>query len=174
MLSVLFPFASYDILRIERIGGNGDCTNYLPLFLLVKYSQETLFISEDDLSSDTGEDKIYDEPPDLFNEDVKRYGEAYAKYKARVMSENPDLANSKSLVQCSRVQEDQGYKDDSDDGFYYGEEEDTDQFKEQYRDDPSSDEYSPDWNLLSSFREINVCIFLFSVLIAIWFSILSS
>lgn len=99
---------------------------------------------EDDLSSDTGEDKIYDDPPDLFNEDVKRYGEAYAKYKARVLTQNPDLADSSSLIQCSRVQEDHGYKDDSDDGFYYGEEEDTEQFKEQYRDDSSVDSYSPD------------------------------
>ncbi|CAB3231477.1 unnamed protein product [Arctia plantaginis] len=92
---------------------------------------------EDDLSSDTGEDKIYDDPPDIFQEDVKRYGEAYAKYKARVMSENPHLSNNQSLIQYSRVQADEGYKDDSDDGFYYGEDEDTDQFKEQYRDDSS-------------------------------------
>ncbi|XP_072936470.1 uncharacterized protein fs(2)ltoPP43 [Epargyreus clarus] len=104
---------------------------------------------EDDLSSDTGEDKIYDDPPDLFNEDVKRYGMAYAKYKAKVQSEEPDLSNSNNYVHCSKVKDlDEeaidGYKDDSDDGFYYGQEEDTQQFREQYEEQDSSDEYSPD------------------------------
>ncbi|KAI5633005.1 hypothetical protein NE865_14303 [Phthorimaea operculella] len=104
---------------------------------------------EDDLSSDTGEDKIYDDPPDIFNEDVKRYGEAYAKYKAKAMAEYPDLAKNTPFVHSTTVKDlDEesvdGYKEDSeDDGFYYGQEEDTDHFKEQYRDD-SSDEYSPD------------------------------
>ncbi|KAJ8729693.1 hypothetical protein PYW08_001274 [Mythimna loreyi] len=100
---------------------------------------------EDDLSSDTGEDKIYDDPPDLFKEDVQRYGEAYAKYKAKVLQENPDLSNSRSLVHCAKMDNDPGYKNDSDDdGFYYGEDEDTEQFKEQYREEESSDEYSID------------------------------
>ncbi|XP_047042321.1 probable RNA polymerase II nuclear localization protein SLC7A6OS [Helicoverpa zea] len=98
---------------------------------------------DDDLSSDTGEDKIYDDPPDLFKDDVEKYGEAYAKYKAKILSQNPDLSNNRSLIHCSKL-EDDGYKDDSDDGFYYGEDEDTEQFKEQYREDDSSDEYSPD------------------------------
>lgn len=98
---------------------------------------------DDDLSSDTGEDKIYNDPPDLFKDDVEKYGEAYAKYKAKILSQNPDLSNNRSLIHCSKL-EDDGYKDDSDDGFYYGEDEDTEQFKEQYREDDSSDEYSPD------------------------------
>ncbi|XP_021195125.3 probable RNA polymerase II nuclear localization protein SLC7A6OS [Helicoverpa armigera] len=98
---------------------------------------------DDDLSSDTGEDKIYDDPPDLFKDDVEKYGEAYAKYKAKILSQNPDLSNNRSLIHCTKV-EDDGYKDDSDDGFYYGEDEDTEQFKEQYREEDSSDEYSPD------------------------------
>ncbi|KAL0894438.1 hypothetical protein ABMA27_013040 [Loxostege sticticalis] len=102
---------------------------------------------EDDLSSDTGEDKIYDDPPDLFNEDAKRYGEAYAKYKARVMSEVTD-EKPKNLLLCSTVKDMdeesvEGYKDDSDDGFYYGQDEDTEQFRDQYGDVPS-DEFSPD------------------------------
>ncbi|XP_068621453.1 probable RNA polymerase II nuclear localization protein SLC7A6OS [Battus philenor] len=103
---------------------------------------------DDDLSSDTGEDKIYDDPPDIFNEDVKRYGAAYAKYKARVMAEDPSLNDGKNLIHCTRVKDldeesIEGYKEDSDDGFYYGQEEDSEQFREQYRHD-SSDEYSPD------------------------------
>nr|XP_021195125.2 probable RNA polymerase II nuclear localization protein SLC7A6OS [Helicoverpa armigera] len=98
---------------------------------------------DDDLSSDTGEDKIYDDPPDLFKDDVEKYGEAYAKYKAKILSQNPDLSNNRSLIHCTKV-EDDGYKDDSDDGFYYGEDEDTEHFKEQYREEDSSDEYSPD------------------------------
>ncbi|XP_013200481.1 probable RNA polymerase II nuclear localization protein SLC7A6OS [Amyelois transitella] len=89
---------------------------------------------EDDLSSDTGEDKIYDQP-NPFNEDVLRYGPAYAKYKARVLSEEGDTNNS-SLIQTSTVP-DYGYKEDSDDGFYYGQEEDMDQFREQYGSDSS-------------------------------------
>ncbi|XP_041978009.1 probable RNA polymerase II nuclear localization protein SLC7A6OS [Aricia agestis] len=98
----------------------------------------------DELSSDTGEDKIYDEPPDLFNEDVKRYGEAYAKYKARVMKEQPDLVDTKGLVHCAKIKElDGGYKDDSDDGFYYGQEEDTEHYREQYK-HSLSDEYETD------------------------------
>lgn len=92
------------------------------------------FLTEDDLSSDVGEEKIYDEPPDLFNEDVKRYGAAYAKYKARVLSEQPDLSDSRNYVHCTP---DDGYKDDSDDGFYYGQEEDGEQFREQYESDCS-------------------------------------
>ncbi|CAG5048323.1 unnamed protein product [Parnassius apollo] len=103
---------------------------------------------EDNLSSDTGEDKIYDDPPDIFNEDVERYGAAYAKYKAKVMSEDPSLSDSRNLVHCTRVKDldeesIEGYKEDSDDGFYYGQEEDSEQFREQYGHD-SSDEYSPD------------------------------
>ncbi|CAH0404596.1 unnamed protein product [Chilo suppressalis] len=101
---------------------------------------------EDNLSSDTGEDRIYDDPQDISSEDVKRYGAAYAAYKARVLNESPEL-NSKSLIQCSRVKDlDEesidGYKDD-DEGFYYGQDEDTEQFKDQYG-DVSSDEYTPD------------------------------
>ncbi|CAH2065934.1 unnamed protein product, partial [Iphiclides podalirius] len=103
---------------------------------------------DDDLSSDTGEDKIYNDPPDIFNEDVKRYGAAYAEYKARVMSMEPDQSDCRSLVVCTRVKDldeesIEGYKDDSDDGFYYGQEEDSKQFREQY-DQDLSDEYSPD------------------------------
>ncbi|CAG9784671.1 unnamed protein product [Diatraea saccharalis] len=99
----------------------------------------------DDLSSDAGEDKIYDEELKLCDEDVKRYGAAYAAYKARVLSE--DRVFNSSLIQCSRVKEldkesVDGYKDD-DDGFYYGQDEDTEQFREQYG-EISSDEYSPD------------------------------
>ncbi|XP_028173875.1 probable RNA polymerase II nuclear localization protein SLC7A6OS [Ostrinia nubilalis] len=102
---------------------------------------------EDDLSSDTGEDKIYDDPPDIFNQDAERYGTAYAKYKARVMSEDGET-QPKNLLLCSTVKDlDEesvdGYKGDSDDGFYYGQDEDTEQFREQYG-DGSSDEYSPD------------------------------
>ncbi|XP_026328816.1 probable RNA polymerase II nuclear localization protein SLC7A6OS [Hyposmocoma kahamanoa] len=104
---------------------------------------------EDDLSSDTGEDKIYDDPPDIFNEDVKLYGAAYAKYKVRVLSEDPNLVDNRNLIHSTRVKDmDEesidGYKDDSDDGFYYGQDEDTDQFKEQYDKMDSDDEYSPD------------------------------
>ncbi|XP_045764206.1 probable RNA polymerase II nuclear localization protein SLC7A6OS [Maniola jurtina] len=119
---------------------------------------------EDDLSSDAGEDKIYDEPADLYHEDVKRYGEAYAKYKARVLSEQPDLAepklsdrrishekfseenlaDSRNFVHCTKMDDD-GYKGDSDDGFYYGQDEDSEQFKEQYADvSDTSDVYEPD------------------------------
>lgn len=104
------------------------------------------YFPEDDLSSDAGEDKIYDDPPDLFNEDVKRYGVAYAKYKAKVLSEETGN-DPKNLLLMSKVkeldEESEGYKDDSDDGFYYGQEEDTEQFREQYA-DVSSDEFSPD------------------------------
>ncbi|XP_023941011.1 probable RNA polymerase II nuclear localization protein SLC7A6OS [Bicyclus anynana] len=111
---------------------------------------------EDDLSSDAGEDKIYDEPADLYHEDVKRYGEAYAKYKARVLSEQPDLADKhgvavsnnfaegRSLIHSNEMEGD-GYKDDSDDGFYYGQDEDSEHFREQYADvSESSDEQEPD------------------------------
>ncbi|XP_039764596.1 probable RNA polymerase II nuclear localization protein SLC7A6OS [Pararge aegeria] len=111
---------------------------------------------EDDLSSDAGEDKIYDAPPDLYHEDVKRYGEAYAKYKARVLAEQPDLANrsvadsnnladSRNFVHCAKM-DGEGYKEDSDDdGFYYGQEEDSEHFKEQYADvSDSSDVHEPD------------------------------
>ncbi|XP_049871763.1 probable RNA polymerase II nuclear localization protein SLC7A6OS [Pectinophora gossypiella] len=103
---------------------------------------------EDDLSSDAGEDKIYDEPSDIFNEDVKRYGEAYAKYKARVLLEEPNLIHDNPYVHCSKIKDldeesVEGYKEDSDDGFYYGQDEDTEHFRDQYRSD-SSDEYSPD------------------------------
>ncbi|XP_038210123.1 probable RNA polymerase II nuclear localization protein SLC7A6OS [Zerene cesonia] len=99
----------------------------------------------DDLSSDDGEDKIYNDPPDLFNEDVKRYGAAYAKYKARVIAEETEVLDSKNLVHCSRIKDlDEesidGYKDDSDNGFYYGQDEETEQFCEQYSDDV----YNPD------------------------------
>ncbi|VVC93179.1 probable RNA polymerase II nuclear localization protein SLC7A6OS [Leptidea sinapis] len=91
----------------------------------------------DDLSSDDGEDKIYDCPPDISQEDVKLYGAAYAKYKARVIAEESDVMDEKNLVH-SRAMKDldeesvDGYKDDSDDGFYYGQEEDSKQFCEQY------------------------------------------
>ncbi|KAL4705054.1 hypothetical protein ACJJTC_004553 [Scirpophaga incertulas] len=102
---------------------------------------------EDDLSSDTGEDKIYEDDMEPFNEDVKRYGAAYAKYKARVLTEESENV-SQGLIHYSRVKDIdeehvEGYKSDSNDGFYYGEEEDTEQFREQYG-DISSDEYSPD------------------------------
>ncbi|CAH0726310.1 unnamed protein product, partial [Brenthis ino] len=90
---------------------------------------------DDDLSSDAGEEKIYDEPPDLFNEDVKRYGAAYAKYKARVLSEHTDLSDSRNFVHSTV---DEGYKD-SDDEFYYGQEEDSEQFREQYEDTSDPD-----------------------------------
>ncbi|KAM3959171.1 female sterile (2) ltoPP43 [Aphomia sociella] len=88
---------------------------------------------EDDLSSDTGEDKIYDDPPELFKEDVKRYGTAYAMYKAKVLSEEQGSDN-KGLIHSVRIKEveSDSYKDDSDDGFYYGQEQDTRQYREQY------------------------------------------
>ncbi|XP_047544852.1 probable RNA polymerase II nuclear localization protein SLC7A6OS [Vanessa atalanta] len=92
---------------------------------------------EDELSSDTGEDKIYEEPPDLFNEDVKRYGAAYAKYKAKVLAEQSGLSDSRNFVHSTVMEETPGYKDDSDEGFYYGQEEDSEQFREQYADDSS-------------------------------------
>ncbi|XP_035446630.2 probable RNA polymerase II nuclear localization protein SLC7A6OS [Spodoptera frugiperda] len=97
---------------------------------------------EDDLSSDTGEDKIYDDPPDILQDDAQRYGSAYAKYKAKVLTENPDLSN-RGLILCHKTDDDDdpGYKNDSDDGFYYGEDEDTEQFREQYRNDSSDDNY---------------------------------
>ena len=78
---------------------------------------------------------------------MQRYGEAYAKYKAKVLSENPDLSDSRNLVHCTKVDDDPGYKNDSDDdGFYYGADEDTEQFKEQYREEESSDEdNNVDW-----------------------------
>ncbi|XP_053607681.1 probable RNA polymerase II nuclear localization protein SLC7A6OS [Plodia interpunctella] len=88
---------------------------------------------EDDLSSDTGEDKIYDHP-NPFNEDALRYGPAYAKYKAKFLSEDGEI--NVNFVHTSTVP-DFGYKDDSDDGFYYGQEENTDQFREQYGNDSS-------------------------------------
>lgn len=64
-----------------------------------------LFIS-DDLSSDEGEEKIYDDSEyPLFNtEDVQRYGEAYARYKARVLADESNVTN-KSLVHCSTIKE---------------------------------------------------------------------
>lgn len=97
---------------------------------------------EDTLSSDTGEDKIYDEPPDILREDVKLYGTDYAKYKAKVLLEHPDLATS-LIHSVPKSEEDLGYKGDSDDGFYYGQEDDDEQFKEQYPSD-DSDVYNPD------------------------------
>ncbi|XP_045458582.1 probable RNA polymerase II nuclear localization protein SLC7A6OS [Melitaea cinxia] len=90
---------------------------------------------EDDLSSDIDEDMIYDEPAEFFNEDVKRYGIAYAKYKARVLSEQPDLANGNNYVFSTRIDDTQEYN--SDEGFYYGQEQDSEQFREQYADDSS-------------------------------------
>lgn len=78
---------------------------------------------------------IYDEPAEFFNEDVKRYGIAYAKYKARVLSEQPDLANGNNYVFSTRMDDTQEYN--SDEGFYYGQEQDSEQFREQYADDSS-------------------------------------
>lgn len=83
-------------------------------------------VDMEELSSDEGEEDIYDDNC-VRKEDVENYGAAYAKYKAKVLAENPDLKGSK-LVHSSR---DDSYKDDSD-GFYYGEDEDTEQFKDQY------------------------------------------
>ncbi|CAH0603482.1 unnamed protein product [Chrysodeixis includens] len=98
---------------------------------------------EDNLSSDEGEDRIYDQPSGVNQADIENYGAAYAKYKAKVLAENPDLKGSK-LVHYAK---DESYKDDSD-GFYYGEEEDTEHFKEQYgasdRDSDDGSENSPD------------------------------
>ncbi|XP_061377162.1 probable RNA polymerase II nuclear localization protein SLC7A6OS [Danaus plexippus] len=106
---------------------------------------------EDDLSSDEEEAQIYDEQPDLFKEDVKRFGAAYAKYKAKVLAEG-DISDSQSYVHCTVKEMDDDYKDGSDDGFYYGQEEDSEQFKEQYEEDSDEkedhdadlDEYNPD------------------------------
>ncbi|GBP77506.1 hypothetical protein EVAR_98959_1 [Eumeta japonica] len=101
----------------------------------------------DDLSSDTGEDKIYDDPPDLFSADANHYGIEYAKYKARVLADDPENKN-KGLIYYSKSKDFEEkslkYKDDSDDGFYYGQEEDTEQFREQYRFDHNSDERDSD------------------------------
>ncbi|KAG6454011.1 probable RNA polymerase II nuclear localization protein SLC7A6OS [Manduca sexta] len=96
----------------------------------------------EDLSSDEGEDKIYEDPNEMHNSEL--YGSGYAKYRARVLKENPDLADGRGLILWAKDKDEEslGYKDDSDDGFYYGQEEDTDQFREQYN--SSSDEYSPD------------------------------
>ncbi|KPJ13228.1 putative RNA polymerase II nuclear localization protein SLC7A6OS [Papilio machaon] len=132
----------YEVVNCRR-GLKEDSGSTEDLFDLVDLAR-----AEDDLSSDTGEDKIYDDPPDLFNEDVKNFGSAYAKYKARVMTEENGLPENRSLIHCSRIKDldeesIEGYKEDSDDGFYYGQEQDSEQFKEQYGDE-SSDEYSPD------------------------------
>ncbi|KAI8427452.1 hypothetical protein MSG28_001988 [Choristoneura fumiferana] len=89
---------------------------------------------EADLSSDAGEDQIYDEPPQLSNEDVLKYGAAYATYKAKVIG----TPGKEDFVHCTTIkfftcnESLQGYKDDSDEGFYYGEEQDSRQFREQY------------------------------------------
>ncbi|CAK1549609.1 unnamed protein product [Leptosia nina] len=98
----------------------------------------------DDLS--TEDEDVYTDPPDLFNEDVKKYGASYAKYKAKVLAEENTMNDSKKLIHSTKIKElDEesidGYKDDSDDGFYYGQEEDTEQFCEQYTLD---DVYNPD------------------------------
>lgn len=63
-----------------------------------------------------------------------------------MLTENPDLSN-RGLILCHKTDDDDdpGYKNDSDDGFYYGEDEDTEQFREQYRNDSSDDNY-PDWS----------------------------
>lgn len=110
-------------------------------------------LPEDDLSSDEEEAQIYDEQPDLFKEDVKRFGAAYAKYKAKVLAEG-DISDSQSYVHCTVKEMDDDYKDGSDDGFYYGQEEDSEQFREQYEEDSDEkedhdadlDEYNPDWS----------------------------
>lgn len=36
---------------------------------------------------------------------MRLYGAAYAKYKARVLSENPDLADSNNLIHCNKVKD---------------------------------------------------------------------
>ncbi|XP_061708192.1 probable RNA polymerase II nuclear localization protein SLC7A6OS [Cydia pomonella] len=91
---------------------------------------------ESDLSSDAGEDRIYDGPPDINNEDVLRYGAAYAAYKARVLAA-PGKEPGKEFAYCREIDDvdAKGYKEDSDDGFYYGQEEDSKQFREQYSSD---------------------------------------
>ncbi|XP_063529972.1 probable RNA polymerase II nuclear localization protein SLC7A6OS [Cydia strobilella] len=92
---------------------------------------------ESDLSSDAGEDRIYDGPPDINNEDVLRYGAAYAAYKTRVLA-GAAKEPGKEFAYCREIDDvdaSQGYKDDSDDGFYYGQEEDSKQFREQYSSD---------------------------------------
>ncbi|XP_047987593.1 probable RNA polymerase II nuclear localization protein SLC7A6OS [Leguminivora glycinivorella] len=90
---------------------------------------------ESDLSSDAGEDHIYDGPADINNEDALRYGAAYAAYKARVLAGGK--GTGKEFAYCREIDDvdAKGYKDDSDDGFYYGQEEDTQQFREQYSSD---------------------------------------
>ncbi|XP_028027775.1 probable RNA polymerase II nuclear localization protein SLC7A6OS [Bombyx mandarina] len=99
---------------------------------------------EDNLSSDDGEDKIYD--TNDYEENVRLYGTGYAKYKAKILAENPDLSNRSLIhsVKMKDIDEEsvEGYKDDSDDGFYYGQEDDSPHHRKQYKD--SSDEYSPD------------------------------
>lgn len=84
----------------------------------------------DDLSTDDDEYKI--EPTETFAVDALRYGTSYAKYKAKILASDQRVDDS-NLVHCSTVQDD-GYDDDSDNGFYYGQDEDTDHFKEQYKD----------------------------------------
>lgn len=68
----------------------------------ISYPIVNLFL--EDLSSDEGEDNIYE--PAGFTDDVTRYGPAYAKYKARVMADNPDLnSSSTGLVHVSNVKD---------------------------------------------------------------------
>ncbi|KOB73112.1 Uncharacterized protein OBRU01_11266 [Operophtera brumata] len=77
-------------------------------------------------------------------EDAQRYGDAYASYKARVLRQQSAL-DARALFRPLTEQLYlliSGYKADSgDEGFYYGQDENTDQFREQYA---SDDEYSPD------------------------------
>ncbi|XP_022113745.2 probable RNA polymerase II nuclear localization protein SLC7A6OS [Pieris rapae] len=98
----------------------------------------------DDLSTDE-EGDIYTDPPDLLNDDVKKYGAAYAKYKAKVLAEENTIIDSKNLIHSTKIKDlDEesidGYKEESDDGFYYGQDEDSKQFCEQYPDEV----YNPD------------------------------
>lgn len=120
-------------------------------FLVIKINDQCCFflkkfcvIIADDLSSDEGEDKIYTDPPDLFNEDIKNYGAAYAKYKAKILAEENTIHDSKNFIHSTKMKDlDEesidGYKGDSDDGFYYGQDD-----YEQYSDKYPDDEYNLD------------------------------
>lgn len=94
------------------------------------------FHLDDDLSSDDGEeDLVYNNSKNTTSKtntnaevspkDVERYGLAYAKYKARLVAGETSLMDKSNLVYCELAKDTdndsvEGYKDDSDDGFYYG------------------------------------------------------
>ncbi|CAF4897284.1 unnamed protein product [Pieris macdunnoughi] len=98
----------------------------------------------DNLSTDE-DDEIYTDPPDLLNDDVKKYGAAYAKYKAKVLAEENTIVDNKNLIHSTKIKDlDEesidGYKEESDDGFYYGQDEDSKDLYEQLPDEV----YNPD------------------------------